>query len=324
MSVLNVINQLLAYEDDVGSTNNPNKRAFDWTRQLANININNPSSDKKLIPPGGSFTIFDGYRTTDLDGTSILGISLLSSSDSVYELAVSAGPSGFRTARAVSGISGAAVTVNNNSVATFVFAAATLTAVQVGDTMRIKGAALYDDGPFAFNAANAGDWTVIAVSGTSVQVVRPLGEDFVGVNESPSAVSGDVQFYSADGVQAGDKLAISGVFSFATQRTYVVTDVTPSTIQFVSSMPLPEESGLTNVPGNVVVYTASKRLVYLEVDQDSVIRFNTDVSDNTKVSPIVPGDTKNVGYMHKWGESYKCVVVNKSISPLNLRFLLGE
>jgi hypothetical protein len=327
MSILNVTIQSLAYDDDAGLSNNPNRRAWDWTRNLSNIPISNPTSDKIRLAPGASATIFNGTVPSGLDGTSVLSMNLLSASTSTYQLLVTAGSYGFRTPRAISGLGGCNVTINNNALAVFTFSGATLTAVQVGDTMRINGAVLYGTPPFAFNPVNAGLWTVIGINyGTgAVSVVRPVGTAFAGVQEAPASVlASDVQFYSAAGVQVGDKVAISAVFSPVTWSTYVVADVTPNAIQFVSANPIPQESGLANMTGAVTVYSASKRFVYLEVDQVAAVQFNADVSLNNIVMPITPGDPHATGSLLKWGNAYSCTVVNQSINPLNVKWCLGE
>jgi hypothetical protein len=323
--ILNVISQLLSYGDSTGVSDNPKQRGFDWTRKINSVAISRPSSSEPVIPPGGSLVLFDGTRSTGLSsGTSVLEVALLSSQDSVYALRATTGPVTFRTARSVSGITGCVVTVNNNAMAVFDFIGATLTAVQVGDTMRVAGATLYDTGPFAFGALNSGLWVVIGVAGTKISAVRPTGETFSAGAETVVTVGSDVQFYSADGVQKGDKFVLGAPFSPASQRTYAVADVTPDEITFVSTMPIPEESSLTYVAGTLTVYSASKRLVYLEVDQEAAVRLNGDTSSSNIVSPIAAGDRTQIGWMHKWGDTWKCEVVNRSVNPLRLLAITGE
>jgi len=324
-NILNIINQILCYGDSTGVTDNPHQRSFDHTRRIHSIPVSNPKSDTRQIPPGGSLSIFNGTVPTLLSGASTVSLTLLSSATSTYRLKVTAGPAGFRTARAVSGIVACTVTINNNALATFNFTAATLTGVQVGDIMRISGVSSNDgSGPFAFNDLNSGLWVVAGISGVQVSCVRETGEPFSGATESVATATNDVQFYSPDGVQEGNKFSITGTFSPVSQKTFEVLAVTSNSVDFVSASPLPNESGLTYVATTVTFYSESKKLVYVEVDQDAVVRFDSDASNNNRVSPIQPGTQDLCGYIHKWGDSYSCTVVNRSVNPLNLKYFTCE
>jgi hypothetical protein len=324
MNILNVITQILAFADPT-VTDNPQLRNIDWSRRIEGVQIKKPEFDTRILAPGEEYTAFDGFRSTSLSGSSVLSLTLVDAATSRYRMRVTAGPSGFRTERSVSGISSAVVTVNNSAVASFSFPGSVLGAVQVGDIMRISGALAFDAGPYSFNALNAGLWKVLAVSGTVIQAARLTGEPFSGVTENVSSVSaGNVRFYSAAGVQVKDALQISGTFSVVTQRIYEVADVTPDSIDFISAQPLPDESGLTYVVGTIVFAVSAKQYVYVEVDQDAVIRFNDDVSDNNKVSPIVTGNAIFPGFIHKHGDAYKLVIVNKSVNQLSMRLFMAE
>lgn len=322
--ILNLITQLLAYSDP-SVTDNPHQRAFDHTRRLQSIPIKNPYGNAVSIAPGGSFTIFDGTTATGLNGSSVISLQLLSAPDSIYRLLITSGPSGFKTARAPTGLGACVVTINNNAVAQFDFTAATLTGVVAGDIMRVKGAALYDTGSFAFNPINAGLWKIIAVSGTKVSAVRLVGEPFAGLAESvASGADTDVQFYADDGIQKGDKFDVTETLSVVSRRTYEVLDASPTTIDFVSAIPLPLESALTYIADSITFYKSSKKLIYIEVDQDAVVRFNDDTSDTNRLTPIEPSNKDLPGFLNKWGDTYRCTIVNKSISQMNVKFFMGE
>lgn len=422
--ILNVLNQMLAYSDSTGVTDNPRKRNFDYTRRSFDISVGPPTSDAAVIPPGSSLTLFDGTEPTGLiAGTSQVSMSLLSAQNSVYALSATGG-SQFRTARTISGLTTAAVTINNNALAVFNFASASLTGVVVGDIMRISGALLYDTGPFAFNPLNAGLWVVIGVTGSTISAIRLVGQPFSGAQETvnpgalaaliaiqditytavaagsagnantiayttggtagsevvtvtgtaisvqiqsgvstatqvlaaidasspalalisaaitgtpsnaqvapvaPTNLTGgqnvQIQFYSAAGIQAGDKISISGVFSIVTQNVYVVQDANPTTITFVSTQPIPQEGPLTYFENAITAYTESKRLVALEVDQNAVVQYNGDTGMTNKITPIKPGTKDLVGWSNKFGDTWSCTVVNTSVNPLNLSFFLAE
>ena len=102
--ILNCISQILAYKGIDGTTDNPSQRAYDWTRKLYSIAILNPKSDSMTIPPGGTLTLFDGTRANPLDNTSVLDLSLLPQSPSLYRLKVTAGTSGFKTKRVLTSV----------------------------------------------------------------------------------------------------------------------------------------------------------------------------------------------------------------------------
>jgi hypothetical protein len=89
-------------------------------------------------------------------------------------------------------------------------------------------------------------------------------------------------------------------------------------------MPLPAEAGLTYVLGTIAFYISAKRYIYLESNQDATLRFNSDTSDNVKINPIAAGDANLVAVFSKIGDTYKLVIVNKSVNTANVRFVLGE
>jgi len=323
MNVINITTQLLAYSDPT-LTDNPQLKSIDWTRRLFQIAVSNPMSDAKTLYPGESFQIFDGTRSTSLDGSSVLSVELLSNTSNRYRLKVTSGNSGFRTARLVFSINNVTVQINNNAIASFDFTAANISNVQVGDIMRISGQLMYDSGPFVFNPLNAGIWKVIGVNGTVVQAVRPTGESFSAANESVTGASSQVSFYSSSGVQVGDKVSVNDTLSTVSRRVYEILDVTADSFDFVSGISIPEESNLTYSPGSLVFYSGAKKLVYIEDDQDAVVRFNDDSSDNNKVTPISAGNQNLIGYLHKFGDSYKVTVINKSINTMNVKFFTCE
>lgn len=320
--ILNIITQLMAYSDP-SVTDNPQQRAFDHTRRLQSLPIKNPRSDSINLAPNSSFTIFDGTVVTGLVNASSV-LNLTSIENSVYLLQNVSGPSSFKTAKPVSGLLACTVSINNNVVAEFTFTGATLSTVQAGDLMRIKGTTTYDTGTFAFNPLNSGLWKVIGVSVDKISAVRQVGESFSGVAETVADSSLDVEFYADDGVQKGNKIELAGNFSLVSKKVYEILDVTPSKIYFMSSSPLPNETGITYTTGAITIYKASKKLVYVECDQDSIVRFNSDLSDNNQLNPIMPGDKDLPAFIHKYGNCYSCTIINKSVNKMNVKFFMGE
>jgi len=322
-SIMNIINQLLAYSDNTGTTDNPQKRDFDWSRKFHSISVQNPAHDRVQIPSGVSEVLFDGITPTDLaDGISEMQIEAVR--DSVYRLSVTSGPSGFRTARVLTGLTDCDVTINNNSVATFKFTGATTDAV-VGDIMHIAGSCSFDAAPYSFSSLNSGNWNIIAVSGDTIQAVRPVGQPFSGVTESVTTIPADqVSMYSSAGIQTGDKFEISDGFSLASHRVYEVVDARPEEILFSSVVAIPEESGVTFNTGDVVFYSNAKKIIYIESDQNIIVQFNNDISDLNKISPFEVGNPDLVGFLHQTGVIYKTVIINKSVNVANVRFFTAE
>ena len=322
-SILNIIMQFLAYSDPA-VTEAPSQKNFDWTRKIYSIPVTNPQSDTEVIEPGGSMVLFNGTKPTSLNGTSVLAIELLPDVPSGYRIKVTSGPAGFRTDRNAGALAACQVTVNNSAVVTFDFTGFDSSIITVGDIMRIKGQVTSDTGPFAFNPLNAGEWKVIGKAGSKVSCVRPVGEPFSAVTETVTTAGTDVRFYSASGIQKEDKVSITGTFSPVSQKVYVITDVTPDTFDVVSTDPIPLEDTLTYAPGSLTFYTESKRMVEIEADQDCVVRFNGSTDDSVKLTPIKVSDTALPGFISKWGDTYTCEVVNKSVNPLTIKFLTVE
>lgn len=325
-SILNITTQILSYSDNVGNTDNPAQRNYDWGRRLMGLVVSDPTHKTVKVAPGATMTVFNSVASTNIATGDTLDLEYIG--DSVYALHIDSGTGSFRTARAVTGIVAGPATVQifNNALARYTFdLAAALTGVVPGDIMRIASLNTYSDGPFGFNDINAGLWYVLAVNGTSVDVYR--GPDLFcdGVNETvPSVLAGDVEFYSASGVQAGDTITMNGTFSPVSYGQYDIIDATPDTIYFTSTKPLPEQLGVTVVANTISIFGEAKNYLYLEADQPVAVRLNADTSDNNLVEPIVAGDPKQVGFLHKTGLVYKIEIVNKSVVPCNIHYFIAE
>jgi len=328
-NIVNIITQILTYADTVGTTDNPQLRNFDWNRQLKGLSIDNPYSREIRIPPGEEATLFDGLRSNNLDATSVL--SLENFSGSTYEIKVDSGTlPGWRTARTITTLTDVNITINNDVVATFEFVGATLGGVQINDIIRVAGDATYNNAPFAFSTVNSGLWVVIGINGNKLQAVRPIDEPFSGTDEALTSVpANQIEIYSADGTQKCDKFEIVGAFSSASYKTFKVKDVTPTRLIFTSTSPLPEETSVAYPDPvanghSIFVYNNSKKIFYLEADQDISVRFNDDANDNVKITPIQAGNPDLIGYIHKFGHTYKAVVKNKSVNTVKIMYFVAE
>lgn len=325
-TILNINNHLLAYSDNVGNTDNPQQRNYDWHRKIPGVAAEKTASDTVAIQPGQSSIVLNSVVPTNLVAGDQLSLEFVGGS--TYKLCIDAGTGQFNTARAVTGLSGTdvAITVNNNAVATFSFdPAVNLSSVQVGDLMRIPGLSTYDTPPFKFNDINSGLWRVLSVGANSVQVARQKVDCFDGVTETVINITDDdVKFYAQDGVVAGDNLLIDGSFSPVSHSSFKVVDATADCIYFTSTLPLPEETSVSYIDDTISIYKKAKFLVYLETDQKITLKINGDASNLLKIKPISAGNPDLVGFFQYTGLCYKLEVVNDSVNIATVRYFTAE
>lgn len=330
MPVLNIHSSHLIYGDDEVATANPKRVYVDWTRSVNNVAVDRPDSRSYVVDPGGVLTIFSGTRATSIDGTSQFALTLNPVKTDVYRLTGTAGTApAFRTDRALN-LNGLVVTVavNNNATATFTLdpmASPDFAAVQVGDQLFVPGASTGDSAS-PFNPVNCGFWVVIAKTAKKLTLVRPVSQAFSAVAEAPTlTASVQLQAFSAAGVQIGDSLEVSAGFSTVTQKTFVVSAVTASRVEFTSTESLPLESGVIPTASGLTFYTDAKRFVRVEVDQDAVVRLNGDSGNTNRLAPRVVGTADQMGFFEKWGPTWQLTVVNRSTTAsMTVNFISAE
>jgi hypothetical protein len=318
----------LTIYDDATSSNNPQLRLPEWRRSALET-VNNPVAEKVAIAPGGSLSVFSGSRTVLTDGTTAFSIALNPVMSSVYRVTNTAGTApAFRTSRSLV-VSGVLMTlaVNNNATLTVSVGVPTFGAVQVGDIIFIPGTATGDAALLSpFSPVNVGLWVAIGVSTTQLTLIRPTGVSFSGISEAVTPTA-NTQFiaYSAAGVQVGDSLEISAGFSSVTQTTFKVSSVTPSWVEFLSSTPLPLETGILPTASGMTFYTSAKRYIRIEVDQETIIKLNGDTGNSNRVTPRTAGTSDGFGWIEKWGLSWQLVITNRSTtSTLNATVITAE
>ncbi len=74
MGKLNLQIKAISYKD-VTESNNPEIRVFDLAYKKLAQEVSRPKSEDFLIPPGATQTIFDGTRTTAIDGTTAFDVT---------------------------------------------------------------------------------------------------------------------------------------------------------------------------------------------------------------------------------------------------------
>ena len=336
--LLTVVQSILAYSNAQGVSSNPLQKSADWTSRLQNLTVSAVTSDTDVVQPAQEIVLFDGTQAMSQalnPSNSVLTLVLISNTSSNYRLNIDAGDGLFRVRRAVQSTlttsSSIAVTVNNNAIANFVISGAgSFAAAQVGDILKIKGPSTGDSSGNLFNPINSGYWVILNASSTTITARRMAGQPFSGVSETVLLSSNPqthLDVYSAQGVQLGDTLNISGstlVSSSAGQ--YTVTQVSPTSIDFVSANPLANQSGVSVASASdILFYSNAKKLVYIESDQPIAIKYNLDTSENNRVDPIEVGSDYLPGYSHKWGRTWSCSVKNLSqVDIANIKYIFAE
>lgn len=325
MATLNLIYKLTSYLD-LPRNSNPLRRPFDESVSIEGLAVSKPQSVVYEIPALSSVVVFDGTRTLTMDGTTQLMLSLTSLDSTRYRLSwtgTGTAP-GFRTARLVVVASGDIVTVwNSNSTLSVTSSLGSVFgAVQVGDTVLVPGASTGDT--TLFDPLNEGEWTVLAASAATILLVRPTNTLGAGASETV-AISDNLQFqvYSAASVQVGDSVVLASLFAASSRHTYEVVAITARRMEFLSQLPLAEE---TLIPGanSVQVYSANKNLIHIETDQELAIQLNGDTTSNCQVSPFIPGDQSFLGFLTKTGPTFSMTLVNRSTAIANVLVLTTE
>ena len=326
-ATLNLYAKLLAFSDKTVNSN-PRLRSVDWEREAGGISVKDPDSRGYEVLVGASKLVFDGTRSTTIDGSTAFSIALLNTNASTYRITTTGGTApGFRTGRSLT-LNTCVVSFavgSNNVVALSVTGSSDFTNVQVGDALFVPHTTT-GDAANVISTLNAGYWLVVAkASATSLSIVRDGMETFEGVSETVTLTSSSqLVAYGSSGVQLGDTVTISAGFSVGTRSSFEVSAVTNTFIEFVSTLGLPDETGITPGATGMSFYTDSKRLLYIETDQECVLRLNGDSGDYNRLSPIEAGNPDLPGIFIKWGAVYSLTIVNKSTSTLNVLVITAE
>ena len=320
---LNILSRAVAYGDTLPSSN-PQRRAFDWTRQFQGIQVTNPKTYSVTLVQGGSQLVFDGTRSTTLDGTTQFTITLNSSIPSTYRFSFVGGTNpSLRTNRGLALFTaGRTVTVAAlaNQSATLTLSGGTWGSVVAGDTLYIPGP-VTNDGTSPFNVLNQGYWVVLSNPGaTVITVARPVGTVFSAASEGPITLAADsnVQAYSAAGVQVGDMVNLSAGFSSGNFGTYQVSAVTTSWFEVTSTLPLALDVAAMPGATGLVFYSMAKSFIRIESDQPVVAQLNGSTSTTIPtINPLLAGDPEQPGWLELVGPVWSLTLLNKSQNQAN-------
>lgn len=316
-STLRLTSSISAFGDGLG-VSNPEQTHLAWGYRASDLPVRNPVQQPMTVPAGQTVTVFDGTRALSTDGTTDFDLELLNGYSDRYRLRWTGGTDPvFRTNRNLD-LDGdtVVVTINGNGTATFSCAANPFGAVVAGDVLWIPEDDEVASQPFA--EGNWGVWTVLAASAGSVVATRE--GTFSAANESAVTITDadEIQAFSAAGVQVGDSLEILAGFVASTRRTFPIVEVTPGYLDFTSTLALAPETAVSPGAAGLAVYSASKRFLRVETDQEAVVRVNGDSSSVQRITPWTAADPKGTGYYERVGATWKLVVVNLSPSPMSL------
>lgn len=323
MSTLNLTINTIAFNDQTKS-NNPSIRIFDLTYKLLGASAQKPKSEDFSIAPGETLSVFNGTRTTAIDGTTAFDVTKTSITENRYRFTHSAGTAPvFRTNRvpAVDNTTQLNLTVNG-PIATITYTAGTpldTTNIIVGDILNVLPLA-------GFSQSNQGRFTIIAKTSTSIS--------FENLNAAAQAVTiataSDFLIYSSGGstnqIQIGDKLVISAGFSQATQGTYSVDEVTPEWFEILIGSPngIPLETGIIPGAAGLVFYKSAKSFVMIAAQNKCSVRINADASDNSLIEPTENNNPEKPGLYIKHGTCYALSIKNLSLETMEFVIATAE
>jgi hypothetical protein len=323
MSNLKMLTSIVAFRDPIPETANPRLRHVDWMRSFSIQDAGNPRSDSYGLAPAETRVIFDGTRTLTVNGNTVFSLSLVPGETINYRIRHTSGTApGFRTARSFNAVGGAvSLAVNADQTATISITSGSFTGIQAGDTLWLPGAEESVTTPFQL--ANQGFWLVMTVSALTM-VVRRTG-DFNGITQSGLVINGNDQMkaFSAAGVQEGDKIELLSGWATANLGTYVIVGVTSSYIDIQSTAkPLAFENTVTPTALGQTVYSSGKRMLYVESDQEVILRINGDAGNLYKVGPWVAGE--DPGQFLMTGAVWALTVVNAGQQMANISVISVE
>lgn len=324
--LLNVTTKILAFGDSAVSSN-PRLKFVDWYRDMAGTPVADPQSESHSIAPGGSKVVFDGVFASGVDGTTAFDLELSSLDASRYRMTWSGGTDpAFRTGRSLA-LNGVAVTLTANPNATLTVTTPTpqFASVAVGDEVFIPHTTT-GDAANVISVLNAGRWTVLGkASNSSITLVKPVGFDFEGVTQTVT-LSDNAQFraYSATGLQIGDSVDISAGFALATRKIYTVEAVTDTFIEFISTTPIAEESGIIPTASGIAFFTSNKSFVYVEANQECAVRVNGDTGNFQRLSPPDPSNALAPAQYMRRGPTWSMTIVNLSAVTVDVTVIHCE
>lgn len=319
MSKLNLLIHLNAYQD-ANPSNNPSMNNWKWQRDLQGLDISEPESKSISLPAGQSLSLFSGSIATSADGTTTWDIALKSGTSNTYKISKAAGTSPeFRTQRTSGADATTQITITKNaSLLTLSSTSGTaldliVGGVIVGDEVRIGS---------LFNISNRGKFKILARTATSLTI-----ENNAGVAEGPvtlgASFASELDIFSSDGVQVGDKVDLIDGFSSVSFGTYEITDVSPDYIEIFSASALPAESGVSNSPNALLIYRNAKKFIYIESNKALEIKIDDSETPNV-LEPMNAGISLKPGIFMSSSSIKSLAITNKSQEVADIFYVVAE
>ena len=293
--------------------------------------VNNPQSYPRTLQPGEAYTFFNGVRILSNAANTELTLTLSSRINPLdptprYRFSWTGGTNPvFRTNRGLTlNTKTVVVSINTNFTVKFLATAGDFAGVSVGDEVFLPSV-LSGDAASPFDPLNCGYWVVLGVAVDTSYITVARSGDFEAVAESVLvSANSQVQAYSSAGLQVGDKVDISAVFSASILRTYEVANVTAGWFEVLSNAPIPTLEVAVPTTSGITFFSSCKNFIRIEVDQECAVRFNGDTSDCNRVEPWTAGDKAFVGTNEKKGPVWQLVVKNRSLFPANVTVISAE
>jgi hypothetical protein len=319
MSKMNLLIHLNAYRDTT-DTNNPALNHVKWNRDLQALSVSEPTSKCVDLPSGQSLSLFSGTVSTSADGTTTWDIALAPNSSTKYRISHNGGTApAFRTSRNEGHDATTQVTITKNAkLLTFTSTGGTAFdlitgSVQVGDEVRVGA---------AFNSANQGKYKILSFTATSFTVENEIGQAEGPITLGASFAT-EINIFSQDGVQVGDKVDILSGFSSVTFGTYDIVDVSHDYIEIYSGESLPTEAGVSNSPDAFLIYRDAKQFLFIESDKKLDIKINGSTITN-EIIPMTAGTAKKPGFFMSSASIKSAEIINKDQSTATVFYVTAE
>lgn len=326
---LNFTTKLVVYGDPSSllPANNPRLKFVDWTRNLTTLPVSDPKSEAHTLQPGESKTLYDGTLASTIDNTTTFSLALSSVDATRYRISHTSGTApGFRVGRNLT-LSGVSITftVNpNQTVTASVPAGPDFTNLLVGDTVFIPHTTTGDTAN-VISVLNAGFWKVLGKTSNQLVTLVRESDTFEAVTQTVTLTSNS-QFrgFSSSGLQPGNFIDISAGFSLSARRSFQVLNVTDLFVEFVSTLPLPSETGIVPTASGFQFYAECKRFVYVEANRNSLLRVNGDTGNHDRLEPVDPSNSDGVAPYFKLGPTWALSIVNQSPDVCSVMFVHCE
>lgn len=322
MSQLNINTSIVAFSD-VGQTNNPTMKNFDWGRNLNGLIVSNPKAEQMVLAPGATKVLFNDLRATTFGANTSIAVAFLT--ENTYRLRFAGGtdPTFATDIPLTFPSTQMAVATQGNQTVVITAVAGIFTGIVPGSYIYIYSPV--DNPTAAFSPLNAGAWVVIAnPDNLNLTLARPAGTDFSSTDETVTcAAAGNMICFTPGAVVAGDKVRLAAPFAVGSRRTYRIQAVTSKWIDIFSSVPLAIETVTAGTTG-MFIYGSSKRYTRLEADQRVIVQFNGAADTVQELEPWVAGDPRQMGWQERIGPVWSISVTNLAAVPVTVNLFTAE